>query len=279
MAPLYYVGYTLFIQIKSKQIEPELLLLYTSLFSLRLSSQRLHIPSLWAHWWLTGSQIALPEQPDLILPKGANNTMQHTLIVEQHQISLFPIVRIHQLRTDTRSLQIMHNPPDFLKIIDDAAIRQMDLSHCTGIHLQRPLSRQRVSPAHGQNGDFALVDLWQLGVRQLGPFREEAKAIRAGLCAGHPDVRVWGVFDLGRQGELLLRGGQKVEHLVARDEGCGAQRNLQGLRGVVVVAEGLRAAAWDAHGEERGHHGRVEVVKCSVDVPAVEAGEVEIVFS
>ena len=87
-----------------------------------------------------------------------------------------------------------------------------------------------------------------------------------------------GVFDFGRQGKFLLSRRQKVEHLVTRDEGGCAQRNLQGLRGVVIVTESLRAAAWDAHGKEGGHHGRIEVVKCGVDVPAVEAGEIEVIF-
>ena len=161
MAPLYYVGYTLF-KNQVKLNEAGRLPLsqdHHRFLVAQSSSQRLHIPSRRAHWWLTGSQIALPEQSDLILPKCANNTMQNTLIVEQHQISFFPVMGVHELRADAWPLQIMHNPPHFLKIVDDFAIRQMDLSHCTGMHLQRPLTRQRISPAHGQDSDFALLDL------------------------------------------------------------------------------------------------------------------------
>lgn len=44
----------------------------------------------------------------------------------------------------------------------------------------------------------------------------------------------------------------------------------------VVVAEGLGAALGDFDGHEGGYAGWVEVVECGVDVPAVEAREVEV---
>lgn len=88
------------------------------------------------HRRLTSSHITLPKQPHLVLPKGPHDRMQHPLIVEQHHVPFFPIVRVHQPRRDPRPLQPVHNLPDGLEIIDGVAVCEVDSADGAGVDLQ-----------------------------------------------------------------------------------------------------------------------------------------------
>ncbi len=94
---------------------------------------------------------------------------------------------------------------------------------------------------------------------------------------GDPDVRVGCVFDLRGEHEVLLRGGQAVEHGVAGHKGGGAERDAEGVIAAVVVEKGLRSSSWDFHSEQRRHEWWVELsVQGSIDMPTVETCKVEV---
>ena len=101
------------------------------------------------HRRLACSHVALSEKPNLVLPESPNDRMQHPLVVEQHHIPLLPVMRIYQLRTDPRPLQLMHNLPHGLQIFDDLAASQVDLAHGGRVHLQGELASDGILPDHG----------------------------------------------------------------------------------------------------------------------------------
>ena len=45
----------------------------------------------------------------------------HTPVVEEAQVPLFPVVRVHILRTDSRPLQLIHQISDLFQIADRSA--------------------------------------------------------------------------------------------------------------------------------------------------------------
>lgn len=45
------------------------------------------------------------KHPDFVGSERAHYGMEHALVMEQAHVSRFPIVRVHSLRRDTRSLQ------------------------------------------------------------------------------------------------------------------------------------------------------------------------------
>ena len=95
---------------------------------------------------------------------------------------------------------------------------------------------------------------------------------------------MWRVFDKGGEGEVASGWGEEGEGGVAGCEGCGAEGDLLCWRGLGGgggggVEEGLGAAGGHFDGLEGGDKGWVEgAVKGGVDVPAVEAGVVVVVF-
>ena len=235
-------------------------------------------PSLGTHRSLTSSNIALPKQPHLVLSERPDDRMQHPLIIKQHHVPFLPIVRIHEPRRDPRPLQPVHNLPDGLEIVDDVAVREVDLADGAGVDLQGQLARDGVLPRHGQDLDLCRVDGREVGGGEFAGLGVEAQTVGAGLGVAHPDVRMGRVLDPARSDEFFVRGGKDVVHPVPAYESRGAERDVQFVACAVVVAEGLAAAARDGDGEEGRHFWRVEIVERGVDVPAVEARVGEVVM-
>lgn len=78
--------------------------------------------------------------------------------------------------------------------------------------------------------------------------------------------------------ELPILRRETVIHLVARNEGCGAQWHLEFVAGAVIVADDLAASL--GHGDsQQGRNTRwVQIVQGCIDVPAVEAGVLAVVL-
>ena len=226
---------------------------------------------------LARGEIALAEKPHLILGKSTDNAVQHASVVEQDQIALLPIMRIYEPRRNPRPLQPMHNLPHLLQIINHHTVFEMDLAHSRGMDLQRQLARDGILPRHGQDLDFLFVDCGELRVGKLEALGDNAEAVRARFCGAHPHVRVGRVFDAAGAGEFLVGGGEDVVHFVAAHKGCGAEGHLKLIACAVIVPKGLRAAFGNRDSQQRGHFWGIEIVKCGVDVPAVEARVGEVV--
>ena len=203
--------------------------------------------------------------------------MQHPLIVKQHHITLFPIMRIDQFRRNPRSLQSMHNLSHLLQIINHGTVLAMDLAHSGGVHLECELPGDGVLPDHGQDLDFLWIRGRQLGSRELEVFGEKAEAVGAGFGGAHPDVRVRSVFDAACAHEFFVGFGEDVVHSVSTHEGSSAKRHLELFAGAVIVAESLGTTLGDGDSKKRCDLWRVKVIEGGINVPAVEASMCEIV--
>lgn len=89
---------------------------------------------------------------------------------------------------------------------------------------------------------------------------------------------MWCVLDLGGARKLLVFGRKGVKHFVAAHERRGAEGNLELVTGAVVVTANLLPATGDLDGEECGYDRRGKTVQSGINVPSVEAGEVEILL-
>jgi hypothetical protein len=89
------------------------------------------------------------------------------MVVEQHQIALLPVVRVHELRADGWPLQVVHDPSDLGEIVDDRAIFEVDLPNGRWVHLERELAGHGVAPQHGQDLDLGGVDWGEGGLGQF----------------------------------------------------------------------------------------------------------------
>lgn len=86
------------------------------------------------------------------------------------------------------------------------------------------------------------------------------------------------ILDLGGASKLLVLGRQRVEHGVAGNERGRAQGNGQLFAGTVIVADDLCATRRNSDGKQRGRDGRGKTVQSGIDVPPIEASEIQIVF-
>jgi hypothetical protein len=245
-------------------------LFYTHLCGNRFSSRALDT--------VASSNIALPEQSDFILGKSAHDRVQHTAVVEENKVALLPVLRIHILGRDTRALNVVADLADLLKIVNDSAILQVQLPHRRRMDLDRQTAVKKVLPAHRQSLDLLLLDLRQIIEWDLQALTEHTQARRSGLGAAHPDVRMRRIFDLRRARKLLLLLRKDVVHGVAGDESRRAERNVEFVARAVIVAADLAAAGGDLDCEEGGDDRWVEAVQRCVDVPSIEAGEVQIIL-
>ena len=204
--------------------------------------------------------------------------MQDTLVIEQYHIALLPIMRIHQLGTDTGPLQLMHHLPNRLQIINHVAVRQVDLAHGGGMHLQGQLARDGVLPYHGEDLHLGGIDGGQVRVGEFERVGEEAEAVGTGLGGAHPNVWMRGVLNAAGSDEFLVCVGEDVVHFVSTHKGRGAERDVQFVACAVIVAQCLSSSLWHGDREEGGHFRRAEIVERGINVPAVEARVAEVVF-
>lgn len=152
--------------------------------------------------------------------------MQHPLVIKQHHVPFFPIMRVHQARRDPRPLQPVHNLPDGLEVVDDVAVCEVDSADGAGVDLQGQSARDGVLPRHGEDLDLLGVDGREVRGGEFAGVGVEAETVGAGLGGAHPDVRMGGVFDPARSDELLVRGGEDVVHSVSAHESRGAERDV-----------------------------------------------------
>lgn len=203
--------------------------------------------------------------------------MNQAPVVEDDEIALLPVVRVHKLRRDAGPLQAIDDLAHLLQVVNDFAAGQVQLADRGWVDLQRQAVVLRVAPAHGQDLDLVLLYFGEPVQRHFFALRDEAQAVRAGLCAAHPHVGMRRVFDLCVEDELLIVGGEEVVHCVARHERRRAQRHRH-LFARVLVSNRLRAAARNLGREERRGHRRSQPVQRRVNVPSVKPGEVQIVL-
>lgn len=203
--------------------------------------------------------------------------MNQTSVVEDDEIALLPVVCVHQLGCDAGPLQAIDDLAHLLQVVNDFAAAQVQLADCRRVDLQRQAVVLRVAPAHGQDLDLVLLYFGELVQRHFFALRDEAQAVRAGLCAAHPHVGMRCILDFCVEDELLVVGGEEVVHCVARHKCRRAQRHRH-LLARVFVSDCLRAAARDPVREERRGHRRSQPVQRRVNMPSVETGEVQIVL-
>jgi len=55
--------------------------------------------------------------------------MQSASVVEQHEVALLPVLRIHILRCNSRSLDVIADLSHLLQIIDYSPVLEMQLAH------------------------------------------------------------------------------------------------------------------------------------------------------
>lgn len=235
------------------------------------------------HWnWplrkLTSCNVALPEQTNLILSKCPDHGVDQPPVVEEHKVSLLPVVGIHQLGSDAWALKLVHTLTNLLEVIDDCAIGEVKLADGRGVDLECQLPRHGVAPAHGEDLNLVLLDSWQILEGDFHSLRDQAQTVGARLGAAHPDVWMRCVLDLGGADKLLIFGRESVVHGVARHKGSGAEGDSQLVIGAVVVQQRLLTSPGDTDCEQRRHHGRGESVQSGVNVPPVEAGKVKVLL-
>lgn len=225
---------------------------------------------------MAGSNITLSEEPDFILGKSTNDRVKNTAVMEQNKVTLLPILGVNVLWRDTWSLDLMDHLPDSLEIIDDGAISEVQFADCRRMDLDGELASDWILPCHRQDLDLLLLDWWQLVERDLKSIGDDTQSIRARLGTAHPDIWMWRIFDLGGADEFLVLGAEDIVHRVSRDECRGSEWHIELLASSIIVAADLAAAGWDLDGEESGDDWWCETVERSIDVPAVEAREIEV---
>lgn len=121
-----------------------------------------------------------------------------------------------------------------------------------------------------------LLDWWQLFERNFETVRHDTQAIRARLGTAHPNIWVRRIFDLSGADEFLVLRAKDIIHRVSRHK-CGSSEGyIKLLAGSIVVTADLAATSWNLDGKESGDDWWCETVQGSIDVPSVEACEVEI---
>lgn len=123
---------------------------------------------------MASGNIALPEEPNLILSKGANNRVENSTVMEKHEISFLPVVGVDEMRRDTRPLEVVDDISDLGEIIDDRPVPEVESPHGRRMDLEGELCRDGIPPAHGQDLDIVVLDGWQLVGRQLSALRDQA---------------------------------------------------------------------------------------------------------
>jgi hypothetical protein len=64
----------------------------------------------------------LVESPNLVWRKGPNNRVQHASVMEDHEVLLAPVMRVHERWRNRRALHAVQNLADLLQISDLCAV-------------------------------------------------------------------------------------------------------------------------------------------------------------
>lgn len=101
-------------------------------------------------------QVTLVEHSQLIRLESAHNRVKQPPVVEDNQITFFPILRVDQSRSDARSLDFIQDFTDSLKIVNDTTFgvesstfgrRYVKLVGTTRMNLHVQSTSDRVLPA------------------------------------------------------------------------------------------------------------------------------------
>ncbi|KXT17644.1 hypothetical protein AC579_10117 [Pseudocercospora musae] len=94
--------------------------------------------------------------------KASGNGVDHAVIVEKSQISRFPIHSVDQFWRNARTLKFVDDFSDFLQIVNDGAISEVQLLKGRRVDLESQFASDRIAPAHWKDLDLALIDFWKL---------------------------------------------------------------------------------------------------------------------
>ncbi len=92
------------------------------------------------------------------------------------------------------------------------------------------------------------------------------------------NVRMSCIFDTAAQCKLLVFVGEEVEHALAADEGCCAERDIECFVGTIIVPECLAASLGNSYSQQSCYTWRIKVIQRSVNMPAVKASKVIVIF-
>lgn len=92
------------------------------------------------------------------------------------------------------------------------------------------------------------------------------------------NVRMSCIFDTAAQCKLLVFVGEEVEHALAADEGCCAERDIECFVGTIIVPECLAASLGNSYSQQSCYTWRKKVIQRSVNMPAVKASKVIVIF-
>lgn len=134
-----------------------------------------------SHDTLGGGHVALAEETLLLRRESTNNRVQNTLVVEENHIAFDPIMRIHVLGRDSRSLKSVNQISCLLQISNDSSIRSVNGLDSGGMDLKSEFAGKRVLPAHWEDLDILLVNRRKLGSWEFELFREHSETIGSGL--------------------------------------------------------------------------------------------------
>jgi len=90
---------------------------------------------IWSHDALTASKVALPEKSLFLRSESTYHGVQDTLVVEEHTVSLDPVVWINILWSNGRSLKSMDQFSDLLQVVYHFPIGKVDCLDGTGMDL------------------------------------------------------------------------------------------------------------------------------------------------
>ncbi len=230
------------------------------------------------HHTLAACHVALSEQAAFFKAEGTDNGVGYTLVVEQDKITLNPVMCVHIMRRDSRTLQPMNQIPSLLQVRDHFSIWLVNSLDSRRVDLEGKLSGNRVLPAHRQDLDLTLVDGRQLRKREFQSIRDHSQTISSALGWAHPDIWMRCIFDFRATDKLLVLLAENIVHILTRDEGSGAKWDIHLLSSAIIVSKGLASSSWDFDGHERSNLRWVERVQSSINVPSVESRKVKIIL-
>lgn len=204
--------------------------------------------------------------------------MQHPAVVEDDQVALLPVVRVHVAGRDAGPLQAVHDLADLGQVVDDGAVGEVQPADGRGVDLEGELARDWVLPAEGEDLDGGGVDGGEVAGEELFGLGDDAEAGGPGFGRGHPDVRVGGVFDLCGAGEVLVFIGEDVVHGLAVDKGRRTERHGHLIVRAIIIPQNLGTARRHLDSQQCSRNRRRQPIQRSVNMPPVEPGVVQVIL-
>ncbi len=86
------------------------------------------------------------------------------------------------------------------------------------------------------------------------------------------------IFNPTRPHKLLVLFRQQVIHPIPTHKRRSPQRHIHLLSTPIIIPQRLASPLRHRHSQKRRHLWRVEIIERSINMPAIEAGEVQIIF-